>query len=419
MPARSEESQAEPWLDVLDLADGRAAPEGVRLVLRFADGAAHTVATSPQGRVSWGDALGEVVGAQAASPEQGVVFDDAFVSARRTLWWWRRTTVTGTVVLEHADAAERVPEATVFTSFTGTGTAGPSPSEAPWEPNWLRRHGVTAPAATRSRRDGSYSVSVPRVRGVSLSAAAPGYRPEDFRVPVEDQEQAFTHDFTLKRSYRVSGVVSDEQGRALSGVLVSVYVTMESAMDAVDNERLRAQYPEGGVSAAFLGRTRTALLTVRDTVRTDESGGFDLPVRAVGPAFVFVAAGTRAPAVVELGTVDSDRSDLSIVALEPAHGIDRVTLQVGGVPVREHAVVVSDVTRPGAQPALEMATDADGALPAYVLVPGQSYAFSVFKPLSDAPDAVTSFFGRIGFLRWRGETVLDMDEMGRHRGELQ
>jgi uncharacterized protein YndB with AHSA1/START domain len=399
--APSQPISAEPekriHVTVRDLADGSPVPALAMWCARSAGG--NEVMTNANGRLAYSPSGVGAIRPSKPTGWRSAGSDPEEAQATGQLWVYRMATIHG--VVRATEGAELDPAKTRVMAHVLFDRAGGASSE-PWTRRWLGSHNVTISARLgRVDEQGGFQGRVPNVRGVNVSAAAPGCVPATVAVPITAGTLRYDVVVDLRGSYRVRGVLRATDGSPLAGEKVFVYSVLRSDADSFDPDAVLRMKPTGGMTARRSRKENWATATYRYMGRTDASGRFDIPIGVEGDVVIQVLAKKHAPITRELGRI---RGNVDAIVLEAQASEETVVrLYADGKPLRSNEVHYCDMTilDEAVQHWVVASTDAEGRLRTTWLIPGREYFLECCGPRFVRP----SLLGR---LRWKGQKRIDV-----------
>jgi len=334
------------------------------------------------------------------------------ILASRELWVYRMIGVVGEVQSDDPTATLD-PTTVALTAVTigleGSGVPGRE-SPDPWRPLWMRHHGVEEHRDLPAPRpDGSFSVRIPRIQGIALRAAAPGWRLASAVIPTATAPDPTYVRLGLRPSFVVTGVLRTRDGAPIAGARVDVYVSKRMGFAELNLEKLK-QGAVDGFTASWDIHKNHARVTDICYADTDENGMFSIESKVDGEILIVVHARGFVPLRKELGWVESRRDEGELVVERGNSAV--LSLYYGEKLLAGHVVTVADLSVGDVQPAVEWDADAEGAVSTEWFEVGRRYLVIVRGPLVPSEE----FVG--GAITWAGQGRLDMREVAaRYRAE--
>jgi hypothetical protein len=312
-----------------------------------------------------------------------------------TVWVHDHVTIEVTI-----EAPEPPLEAASTETIVQAVMAVPDRGAEPLDLAWLAGHGVATGPFRAARIEGEsarYTLTVPRIPEYRISATRAGFRPALESVNSKSGSSVIEVRLRLVPGFRLEGTLRDENGQALPGVAMDVFVVRWFPWGTdkpLSADLARSFGPTGGV---VLGRTREGLLyvRVREQAVTDADGRFSLTTKSDGRVGFYAYPRGRGAIAHDLGAVTADVAGIDLVSASIAKG-PFVTISMDGKPLANTKVSRQDFTDP-LRPSVGMTTDGEGRVPQAWFVSGRYYNLRVPSTRKAG-----------GFLRWAGESSIDI-----------
>jgi len=255
----------------------------------------------------------------------------------------------------------------------------------------------------RIEGEGRFRLSLPRIRGVTLTASKAGWRTGSIALDPWLRSTDASVEIVIERGFVVRGRLLDENGRPFDRAGVQVYTIVRLPADEILEGPSPQRLSPGGYAATASLATGEGYLKFAAGARTDADGNFEVVIDAPPGHSWLMAQGKGSRRVeYELGSAATDVDGISLVA-PSAEGAPRIRLVDDGEPLARRGFVLCDLDfgNAEAQPAIELRTDADGEFPSAWLVRGRRYSVGMLpnEEPTDDPRRIC--------LRWDGQTSID------------
>ncbi len=280
----------------------------------------------------------------------------------------------------------------------GGQAALPEPGSVPW----MQTHGLTwEPDPARPDASGTAVVQSIRIPGLAVKAHAQGWMASvtALEMPHDPSETEQRVEVFMHRSPRLRGRILDERGLPVANCAVRAYTLRTVPSWAHFKQNYSSYLIPGAAMVGHTAKDGTAYVGYTFPAITDADGHYVLDVRDPGEVTLAVHAPGRGPSRSELGGLVADREhDVQLAA----GSTSRVRITFQGRPYRGQVGTLSDVTNEHLQMPVDIATDAEGAVPGHWLESGRSYFFLF------GPDE------RRGFIRWDERESVELTELERN-----
>ncbi len=325
-----------------------------------------------------------------------------------TLWVYAQRTVRG-IVRADPQASMALDLTTVVLSVF---LVGPDPDRpgasgpAPWNGHWAEGHGLWnqnrgGPDAV----DGSFEISVPRAPGIVVKASAPGWMPGWVDVPMSSEEVVELSDIVLLDTIRVSGAVTDGQGKPLASALVRAFVTQRRESGTPNFHADRAALH--GLPFTAVGGADGGRVSYEIDVRTDAEGRYSFEYPTHGELLVVAECDGFATGRRELGVLRSNKDDVRFGLL--SYEGPPLKFTRAGKPLAGWKCIISDLMGDSKgqnpQPASGGRLADDGSAPGTLMEPGRHYHVRLIPPSKDE-------YVQFQLVNWDGEREIDIRDHG-------
>ncbi len=327
-----------------------------------------------------------------------------------TLWLCEMVEVDVTVTLTGTGRRADLSQVRLWASLLmDLGPLGDESIRPPFTKTWTENAGVLpvrdlpGPVA-----DGRVRVTLPAIKGLTISAHLAGWRPDHAAVPPKgggDVRLAVALRLS-RRALNVTGRLVDENGKPICNTRVMLYVTQRMPIGEMltDEEIRKAGHAYTSTISEKKGYARVTWQVGVQTAGPDSEtpGGFTLSSNVEGDALLVVMPPDEW--VVErrsLGALSEDIHSLEIV-LKEAEGLPDLLITKGGETLSGFEVLIVDLSSGDAQPAFLVRGSAEGTIGTSKLEPGHRYHFVVFW--KDDGKRIS----RTGPVMWSGQRVLDV-----------
>ncbi len=317
----------------------------------------------------------------------------------RQIWLYRMMQVRVTV--RAAVGIRKFDPRAVRLGILSQGTGQP-----PWTRSWFDHHDLG-----RYRRPGApgasgvVTIKTPRTKGLLIRASAPGWQPAGARIPVPEAMGGISAvDLELKAaSIPIRGRLTGSDGEPMANAMVTAYIIIETTIDQIDREKIHLAEHNWGLG--YSSKTGRAEITYIISGQTRENGEFELGANVKGDVVLVVyPPGEHKPVFERLGRLSDDGLTADLHA-EAGNRGERVQFAVGGSPLREAMVTISDVSLSPPQPAFAAKLDSEGRMSTSWLTPGHRYTLTT-RPRTKVLE-----------FEWRGQKILDINVLWEELGE--
>lgn len=318
-----------------------------------------------------------------------------------TIWVYRALTVQGRVQalssISHLDLTTVQLVLIAIGEEGGAGVIGRPRLDVDW---FLRQKLDQVRHLADVSEDGFFNAEVPRIPGYAICAQAAGWQPDS--SPVDARCDPCQVALILKKpALSLSGSVKTVNGKPLSGITVSCFVTVRMRADEVRQDEIRGK--GYGYKLRVSRKEGWATLTYLLSAKTQDDGSYQLSSNVTGELTLFVSppgGENMQTTILRAGALSQDRSDLDIVV---RHGDgSRVQLLRNGVPLANCTIVILDQSC-AEQPGVRLGTDERGEFPASAVIAGHKLGIRV--------DGIPGFGYR--HLVWQGEHEVDLEKLPR------
>ncbi len=331
-------------------------------------------------------------------------------SGRSTIWVYRDLTIEGRVVVPD------IPDLTPHVRVEGLvlpGGVGIRPSQVPepWSQKWLSETG-RFPWRTRARveRDGKFTVSVPRIKGLILHARGPSDKLEPVvrRIETSQSLESGWEDLALRPVRTVAGRViwPDTAEAKRARVTATLFIGQTGALSDRDVALLNFT---GGQGVTGTGRTTdspSSQFTFITSESAAEDGSFEVPFYEPGRAMLLIEASGCLNEELELGEITAARTDV-VVHLREAVAWTSLRLVRGGTPIAGGTVRVIDGGQAVGQSIYgPYAVREDGTCDIRAARLGRDY-YLIVTLLPESHGGVSEL--RKGWITWSGQMQIDLE----------
>jgi len=317
----------------------------------------------------------------------------------RTLWVYRLIPVRGRVFARPGSPPPDLRRVEV----SGVLAMGRASEPEPWNTPWIAKRGIEFTHALASPdSNGDFTGTLPRIRGLTVLATCAGYRPASQRLALDFTVDEVRPRLELLPVLRVRGTLRTVDGTPLAKEHVRAYSIIRVPKSDLDPFTLQLLQPRGGFTAHTEKGGDDAIASFRSGANADAHGEFELEVGVQGRTTLVVFPIGRPPALLDLGSLASDRIGVELIVGDPIAPIE-VTLLEDGEPLAGRSVVISDLSRPSGdyQPAFTADLDGKGVLRTTWLTPGRTYNIGVLATKEGAKS-------RSGVIVWEGQEIIDV-----------